>query len=101
MTSSAFRVYNILVKGVFVTAEGLKKGIPAVIVAISGERAFKRRLQALGATAGTPIVCLGTAPLGDPIVLAVKNTRIAVRKTDAKHISVEYDKRNWTKRVFI
>ncbi len=83
------------------TADKLKKGIPAIIVSVSGERAFKRRLESIGATAGAPIIYIRSAPFGDPVVFAVKDTRFAIRMTDAKGISVKYDKRNWTKRIFV
>ncbi len=83
------------------TADSLKKGVPAVILFVSGEKVFKRRLESLGVTVGAPIVFLRKAPFGDPIMFAVKNTRIAVRKTDAQTISVKYDKSNWTKRMFV
>ena len=76
------------------TADCLKKGIPALIISVSGEKA-------LGATAGAPMILLRTAPFGDPLIFAVKDTRFAIRKADAKGISVRYDKYNWTKRIFV
>ena len=83
------------------TADSLKKGIPALIISVSGEKALKRRLESLGATAGAPMILLRTAPFGDPLIFAVKDTRFAIRKADAKGISVRYDKYNWTKRIFV
>lgn len=94
-------MYNNLVKGVLMTADNLKRGIPAVITAIKGEKVFKRRLESLGVTIGASVIFLRTAPFGDPIIFAIKDIRVAIRKTDAKSISVKYDKRNWTKKIFV
>lgn len=48
----------------------------------------KQRLMDLGIFKGTRLTVLGSAPLGDPIIIEVDNTIIAIRKTDAKNIIV-------------
>lgn len=47
------------------------------------------QLHHLGVIPGAPVTHLHTAPLGDPLQVKVSNTRISIRKQDAKHILVK------------
>lgn len=83
------------------TADKLKKGVPAVVVSIKACGALKKRMGSLGLVPGAPIMFIRSAPFGDPLEFSVRDTRIAVRRSEAETLTVEYDKRNWTKRLFI
>jgi Fe2+ transport system protein FeoA len=43
----------------------------------------------LGLTPGTEITVVGVSPLGDPLELAVRGSRVSIRKKDALEIEVE------------
>lgn len=47
-----------------------------------------RRLRELGVITGARIIMLGRAPLGDPILISVSGSRIAIRSRDASRIFV-------------
>ena len=66
-----------------VTLNNLKIGQSAVITEIAIEDAvFKRRIQDMGFVKGEVITILNVAPLGDPVEIAIKDYRVAVRKRD-------------------
>lgn len=48
---------------------------------------LQRRLQDMGLVKGTEVRLLRRAPLGDPIEIEVRGYRLALRKSDARHIS--------------
>lgn len=43
----------------------------------------------LGLTPGTEVTVVGVSPLGDPLELSVRGSRISIRKKDAMQIEVE------------
>ena len=48
----------------------------------------QRRLLEMGLTTGTPVRVIRCAPLGDPMEVEVRGTRLALRKQEAKGIHV-------------
>ena len=58
------------------------------VVAIHGPRAFRRRLLELGLLPGTELRKQKVAPLGDPIELEVRGTRLSIRRAQARGIEV-------------
>ena len=52
---------------------------------------MKFKVLALGLVTGTPVKVLSVAPLGDPITIEVRGTRICLRKTEASAIQVSQD----------
>lgn len=64
-------------------------GTDVHIVAVRGPRAFRRRLLELGLLPGTPVRKEKVAPLGDPIELSVRGTRLSIRRAEARGIEVE------------
>mgnify|MGYP003383475489 CR=1 FL=1 len=57
-------------------------------VALSGVRVVSPRLRELGLVPGTKIRLVRRAPFGDPIEVAVRGSRLAMRQSEAKHIRV-------------
>ena len=60
----------------------------AVVLAISGDRSYRRRLLEMGLVPGTPVSIVNRAPWGDPIEIEVRNARLSLRKSEAAHIEV-------------
>jgi len=61
----------------------------ARIVNVGGARPVRRRLLELGLTPGTEVAIVGVSPLGDPLELSVRGSRVSIRKKDALEIEVE------------
>ena len=61
---------------------------PCVVTALLGARPVRRRLLELGLTPGTRIRVVGVSPLGDPLELEVRGSRLSIRKKDALNIQV-------------
>lgn len=62
---------------------------PAVVVSVGGERAFRRRLMEMGLLPGTTVTITNVAPLGDPIELTVRSSRLSIRLREARAVLVE------------
>ena len=60
-----------------------------VIAAVEGTRSFRRRLMEMGLVPGTPIRVIDVAPLGDPLEIEVRASRLSIRKAEAAQIRVE------------
>ena len=67
----------------------LPAGQTAVIIAISGSGALRRRLLEMGLTPGTDVTLRKRAPLGDPLELSLRGYELSLRAADALHIEVE------------
>ena len=48
--------------------------------------AMQTRLLDIGLIPGTPVVCVGRSPLGDPAAYRIRGAVFALRKTDCAHI---------------
>lgn len=77
-----------------ITLNDLKPNERASIVRLDLEGVMRRRLLDLGFIQGTNVVCVLHSPLGDPIAFQVRNTMIALRKTEASKIFVLKDEVN-------
>jgi Fe2+ transport system protein FeoA len=66
----------------------LKRGQSAKILKIGRVGELKKRLVAMGVTAGETIKFERNAPLGDPQQYIVKGTGVAIRKQDAQNIEI-------------
>jgi ferrous iron transport protein A len=49
------------------------------------------RLRELGLVPGTKIRLVRRAPLGDPLEIAVRGSRLAIRRSEARHIQIVAD----------
>lgn len=67
----------------------LKPGEKALIENISGNEKLAKRLLALGCIEGAEVALKTTAPLGDPIIINLKGSNLAIRKKDAQNIFVK------------
>ncbi|MCC6215815.1 MAG: ferrous iron transport protein A [Polyangiaceae bacterium] len=63
-------------------------GQNAVIQAVGGQRAFRRRLLELGLLPGTAVTLVRVAPLRDPVELLVRGTSLSIRRAEAACIEV-------------
>lgn len=59
-----------------------------VIEALSGPETECRRLADLGFTPGESVAVVRTTPLGDPLVVVVRGSQLALRKREAAWILV-------------
>ena len=71
------------------TLAELKKNEKAVICKIDGGGPFVSRIKGLGIFPGSTIKLVTFAPLGDPLIVKIGDTTMAMRKEDASGIVVE------------
>lgn len=60
----------------------------ATITSVGGERLFRRRLLEIGLLPGTPVRVLSIAPLGDPIEIELRGSRLSIRRREAELVEV-------------
>lgn len=70
------------------TLADLRPGQRGEIIETGGTGLIRRRLQDLGLLPGAAVEVVMTSPMGDPIALRVRNTTLAIRRDDARHIRV-------------
>lgn len=58
------------------------------VTRIIGKGKHRLRLLQMGITPGTPIEVLRRAPLADPVEIAVRGAKLALRQQEAKNIAV-------------
>ena len=71
------------------TVYDLRVGQKGIIDNIYGNEKLAKRLLALGCTNDTEIEVRKIAPLGDPILVRFRGLDLAIRKNDAKNISLK------------
>ncbi|GAA0705662.1 ferrous iron transport protein A [Paraclostridium ghonii] len=71
------------------TVYDLKVGEKGVIDNIYGNEKLAKRLLALGCINETEIEVRKIAPLGDPILVRFRGFDLAIRKNDARNISLK------------
>lgn len=71
------RTLAILAEGQSGTVTGICPGCP-----------LYERLRDIGLTAGTTVTCLHISPAGDPAAYRIRGAVIALRKEDAKTVSL-------------
>jgi ferrous iron transport protein A len=59
-----------------------------VVTRIDGERSFRRRIMEMGLTPGTAVRVLAVAPLGDPLTLELRASKLSIRKREAAQVQV-------------
>jgi ferrous iron transport protein A len=70
------------------TLDSLKASDRCCIAAVAGNDPVALRLMEMGLLAGEHVEIIGRAPLGDPMALLVRGSRLALRRHDARRISV-------------
>ena len=68
--------------------DNLRMGAHARVLAVGGEGALARRLMEMGVVPGAPVRVVKAAPLGDPLEVRVRNYHLALRRSEARTISV-------------
>lgn len=61
----------------------------ATVVQVGGARPVRRRLLELGLVPGTQVAVVRVSPLGDPLELEVRGSRLSIRKKEALALEVE------------
>jgi ferrous iron transport protein A len=59
-----------------------------VVDRVDGERSFRRRIMEMGLVPGTPVRVIAVAPLGDPLTLELRASRLSIRKREAAEVRV-------------
>jgi ferrous iron transport protein A len=59
-----------------------------IIEEVAGDRAFRRRIMEMGLVPGTPVRVIAVAPLGDPLTLELRGSRLSIRKSEAAEVRV-------------
>jgi len=67
----------------------LAVGERAVVKAVTGEPALRRRLRAMGFVAGTEVLVRRCAPMGDPVAYDLLGYCLSLRKEEAALVMVE------------
>ena len=75
-------------KGQLMPLNALEIATYGSIVALTGHGSSRQRLMDMGLTPGARIAVEGTAPLGDPIIVWVRGSRLALRHQEAAQILV-------------
>ena len=71
------------------TLRDVPVGDSAIVTALRGGGALRRRIMDMGITKGTEVRVRKAAPLGDPIEITVRGYELSLRKADAETIEVE------------
>ena len=72
-----------------ISLDKLKIGKIGKIVSVNNVGSIRRRLLDLGFIPGTLIIAQLVSPFDDPVAYKIKNTLVALRKSDSKYIEVE------------
>ena len=70
------------------TLDQLKVGQTAIITAVGGAGALRRRLLDMGLTPKTKVLVRKKAPLGDPIEIFLRSYELTIRIENANKIEV-------------
>ena len=71
------------------TLDDLKENERGIIVKVNSVPKLKKRLIDMGIAPGKVITFKSKAPLGDPCLYTVMNSRYGIRREDARNIIVE------------
>lgn len=71
------------------TLAELEIGAHARILSVEGDGAISRRLLEMGITPGAQVRVVKNAPFGCPMEIRVRNSHLALRRTEANSILVK------------
>jgi ferrous iron transport protein A len=71
-----------------VTLDKIPNGAFAEVVSVDGTASIALRLMEMGMVPGAPVRVVKSAPLGDPIHVCIRDCHLALRRSEAKTISV-------------
>ena len=69
--------------------DGVERGGRCRVVRVLGEGPAADRLRELGFTAGTEVLFVRAAPLGDPLCFRLRGTELCLRRGEAAMVEVE------------
>ena len=55
----------------------------------AGERGYRKKLLAMGLTPGAEVAVVRVAPMGDPVEIEVRGSRLSLRREEAATVMVE------------
>jgi ferrous iron transport protein A len=58
------------------------------VTRVEGDRAFRRRIMEMGLVPGTQVRVVAVAPLGDPLTLELRSSKLSIRKSEAAEVQV-------------
>lgn len=67
----------------------LGRGQRAVVRSVAGEPSLTIRLMELGLLPGATVRVVRVAPLGDPLVVALRGAELSLRSAEAKLVEIE------------
>ncbi len=70
------------------TLDQLPLGQSAVVTAVGGQGALRRRLLDMGITPKTEVLMRKKAPLGDPVEICLRGYELTLRLEDARSIEI-------------
>ena len=71
------------------TLAELETGKSGKVVEVKGDDSIALRMMEMGVTPGCTATVVGTAPMGDPIEIKIRNYRLSLRKTEATRVTIE------------
>jgi ferrous iron transport protein A len=72
-----------------ITLRSLRVGQRATVASVSGRGPTRRRLLEMGLTPGAVVKVERLAPLGDPVEVSVRGSRLTLRKADIDMVAVQ------------
>ena len=75
-----------------VPLDELPRGVQARVLRMEGSGPVAKRLMEMGIVPGAPVSVVRAAPLGDPIEIRVRGYHLALRRSEARTITVISDK---------
>jgi ferrous iron transport protein A len=70
------------------TLDTMPRGITARVTSVEAADTHGLRLMEMGVVPGAQVRVVKSAPLGDPIQVCVRNYHLALRRSEAKSITV-------------
>ena len=74
-----------------VSLDALPFGVSARVLRMEGAGPVAKRLMEMGIVPGAPVSVVRAAPLGDPIEIRVRSYHLALRRSEARTITVMSD----------
>ena len=75
--------------GIRVSLDALKPGQKGKVLNVNGKGPIRRRLLDLGFRAGEVVSIIKTAPLRDPLEIAINGGHFTIRRSEAAMVSIE------------
>ena len=87
-----FALRNTARGNIEMTLDRIPRGITAHVTSVEASDTHGLRLMEMGVVPGAQVRVVKSAPLGDPIQVCVRNYHLALRRAEAKSITVTFTK---------